>query len=156
MKSTKDIPVPEKIVDQVVGQEEAVKIIRKAAHQRRHVLLIGDPGTGKSMLGLALAELLPRSELQDTLAVPNPNDENNPQIQLLPAGKGREEVKKYTIDARQVMKKVHETARSMGCRTARLTSHPTKTAARALYKSLGYIPYSESFRLDLIKKQKGG
>ena len=32
----------------------AVNIIKKAAKQRRHVLLIGEPGTGKSMLGMGL------------------------------------------------------------------------------------------------------
>src|SRR3989344_2120011 len=47
MKSTKNIKIPEKIIDQVIGQEEAVRIIKKAAQQRRHVLLIGEPGTGK-------------------------------------------------------------------------------------------------------------
>ena len=47
MKSTKNIKIPKKLVDQVLGQEEAVLIIKKAALQRRHVLLIGDPGTGK-------------------------------------------------------------------------------------------------------------
>ncbi len=104
MKSTKNIPVPEKIVDQVLGQDEAVHIIKKAALQRRHVLLIGEPGTGKSMLGLALAELLPKSELKDILALPNPHDENNPLVQEMPAGKGREEVQKYSLDAKQIMK----------------------------------------------------
>ena len=96
MKTTKQIKIPAKIVDQVIGQDEAVNIIRKAAQQRRHVLLIGEPGTGKSMLGLALAELLPNSELKDILAYQNANDENNPIIKELPAGKGREEVKKQT------------------------------------------------------------
>src|SRR3989338_10432899 len=104
MKSTKNIKVSEKIIGQVIGQDEAVKIIKKAALQRRHVLLIGDPGTGKSMLGFALAELLPKSELKDTLAMPNPNDENNPLIKLPPAGVGREEVKKYNLDAKEVLK----------------------------------------------------
>lgn len=104
MKSTKDIKVPEKIVDQVIGQDEAVKIIKKAAQQRRHVFLIGDPGTGKSMLGLALAELIPKSDIKDILAYPNPNDENNPLILTFPAGMGREEVKKYVFDAKQAFK----------------------------------------------------
>src|SRR3989338_3069623 len=104
MKTTKDIKVPQKIIDQVMGQDEAVKIIKKAASQRRHVLLIGDPGTGKSMLGLGLAELLPKSELKDILALPNPNDENNPQIKEMPAGHGREEVKKYSLNLRQSWK----------------------------------------------------
>lgn len=104
MKSTKNIKVPEKIVDQVLGQEEAVKIIKKAAQQRRHVFLIGEPGTGKSMLGLALAELMPNSDLKDILSYPNPNDENNPLINTLPAGKGREEVQKYQFDANSSFK----------------------------------------------------
>ena len=46
-KSTADIKVPKKIFEQVIGQEEALKIIKKASLQRRHVLLIGEPGTGK-------------------------------------------------------------------------------------------------------------
>ena len=104
MKTTEKIKVPDKIIDQVIGQDEAVEVIKKASQQRRHVLLIGDPGTGKSLLGKGLAELLPKSELQDMLALPNPNDENNPTIKLLPAGKGREETKKYTIDVQQIMK----------------------------------------------------
>jgi Lon-like ATP-dependent protease len=103
-KSTKNIKIPEKIIDQVLGQEEAVEIIRKAAQQRRHVLLIGEPGTGKSMLGLALAELLPNSNLTDTLCLPNPNDENNPLIKTVLAGKGREEVQSYELNGRQVLK----------------------------------------------------
>jgi ATP-dependent Lon protease len=104
MKSTKDIKVPKSIVNQVIGQDEAVNTIKKAALQRRHVLLIGEPGTGKSMLGLALAELLPKSELKDTLSYQNPNDENNPIIKEMPAGTGRDEVRKYQLDAKQMFK----------------------------------------------------
>ncbi|PIN76557.1 ATP-dependent protease LonB [Candidatus Woesearchaeota archaeon CG10_big_fil_rev_8_21_14_0_10_36_11] len=104
MKTTQNIRVPERIVNQVIGQDEAVTIIKKAAQQMRHVLLIGDPGTGKSMLGLALAELLPNSELKDILAMPNPNDENNPLIQELPAGTGRDEVKKSQLDGKKMFK----------------------------------------------------
>ena len=49
-KTTKDIDVPERLLDQVIGQDQAVDIVRKAAEQKRHVMLIGDPGTGKSMV----------------------------------------------------------------------------------------------------------
>lgn len=88
-ETTKDIPVPEKIIDQVIGQDDAVNVMKKAAQQRRHVLLIGEPGTGKSMLGVALAELLPREKLVDVISFPNPNDENEPMIRTVEAGKGR-------------------------------------------------------------------
>jgi ATP-dependent Lon protease len=88
-KSTVEIKVSEKLVDQIVGQDKAVKIIKKAAQQRRNVLLIGEPGTGKSMLGVAIAELLPKEKLVDTVSFPNPNDENAPMIRTVPAGQGR-------------------------------------------------------------------
>ncbi|MCK5107549.1 MAG: ATP-dependent protease LonB [Nanoarchaeota archaeon] len=88
-KTTKDIKYPKKIIDQVIGQDEAVEIIKKAAAQRRHVLLIGEPGTGKSMLGLGLAELLPKEKLKDLISFYNPNDEHKPLIREMPAGKGR-------------------------------------------------------------------
>jgi len=88
-KTTADIKVPKNIVGQVIGQDKAVEVVKKAAEQRRHVLLIGEPGTGKSMLGLALAELLPKEKLVDTIAFPNPNDENAPLIRTVPAGQGR-------------------------------------------------------------------
>ena len=45
---TSAIPVPEALIAQVLGQDEACAIIQQAARQRRHVLLIGDPGTGNS------------------------------------------------------------------------------------------------------------
>ncbi len=62
-KNTSKIKVPTNLIDQIIGQTRAVSIINKAANQGRHVLLIGDPGTGKSMLGQALSELVPRNEL---------------------------------------------------------------------------------------------
>ena len=98
-KSTKDLKVSGKIIDQVIGQDEAVKIIRKAARQRRHVLLIGEPGTGKSLLGLGLAELLPKEKLVDIVSFGNPNDENQPMVRILHAGHGREMVARARMDA---------------------------------------------------------
>jgi Lon-like ATP-dependent protease len=88
-RTTADIKTPAHIVDQVIGQESAVEIVKKAAIQRRNVMLIGSPGTGKSMLGLALSELLPSEKLVDILAYPNAKDENEPVIKTVAAGEGK-------------------------------------------------------------------
>ncbi|MCK5548546.1 MAG: ATP-binding protein, partial [Thermoplasmata archaeon] len=48
--STAEVKIPEKLADQVIGQDDSVVVIKKAAEQKRHVMLIGEPGTGKSML----------------------------------------------------------------------------------------------------------
>ena len=102
--STLDIKIPKRLIDQVIGQEEAVEVIKKAAQQRRHVLLIGEPGTGKSMLGVALAELLPMEKLMDIVSFPNPNDENMPFIRTMPAGQGRDLVAKARMQSMTMFK----------------------------------------------------
>src|SRR3989344_2792215 len=102
--STLDIKIPKRLIDQVIGQEEAVEVIKKAAQQRRHVLLIGEPGTGKSMLGFALAELLPMEKLMDIVSFPNPNDENMPLIRTVPGGQGRDLVAKAKIQSMTTFK----------------------------------------------------
>jgi Lon-like ATP-dependent protease len=82
-KTTDDIKISDRIIDQVVGQENAVAIIRKAARQHRNVLLIGEPGVGKTMLAQGMAELLPTADLEDILVYKNPNDENRPIIKAV-------------------------------------------------------------------------
>lgn len=93
--TTADIPVPEKIIDQVVGQDKAVSIMRLAAAQQRSVLLIGEPGTGKSMLGQAMAELLHGSHPVDMLVEAGVRERNIPSVRLLPAGEGERVIKEY-------------------------------------------------------------
>src|SRR2546427_8136589 len=101
VRSTAEVKIPEKLVEQVIGQEGAVEIIKKAAEQKRHVMLIGDPGTGKSMLARSISELLPRDELQDIIVYHNPEDSNEPKIRVVPAGKGREIVNQQKAEAMQ-------------------------------------------------------
>ncbi|MDD1750534.1 MAG: ATP-dependent protease LonB, partial [Methanothrix sp.] len=69
--------------------------------QRRHVMLIGSPGTGKSMLGKAMSELLPVEELQDVLVYANPEDNNTPRVRVVPAGRGKQIVDAQKMEARK-------------------------------------------------------
>jgi Lon-like ATP-dependent protease len=104
-QSTEEIEIPPRLVDQVIGQDEGVEVVKKAAEQKRHVMLIGDPGTGKSMLANAMAELLPREDLQDTICYHNAEDPNEPRIRVVPAGKGKEIVNAQKAEAMQQKEK---------------------------------------------------
>ncbi len=95
-----EINVPDKIIDQIIGQKEAVETVKKAAKQRRNVLLIGEPGIGKSMLAKGMAELLPPEELQDVLVYPNMEDNHNPLIGAMPAGEAKKVVTNYKVKAK--------------------------------------------------------
>jgi len=98
-KSTSELKVSKRIAEQVIGQDSAIDIIKKAAKQHRHVLLIGEPGTGKSLIGQALAELMPMEKLVDILVYPNLTDENTPLIKTVPKGQGKAIVTRAKLQA---------------------------------------------------------
>ncbi|MDE1869813.1 MAG: ATP-dependent protease LonB [Candidatus Micrarchaeota archaeon] len=82
-KTTAEIKIPERTIDQIIGQENAAAIVKKAAKQHRNILLIGEPGTGKTMMAQAMAELLPATALEDVLVYKNVNDENRPIVKVV-------------------------------------------------------------------------
>ncbi len=99
--TTANVEVPPRLLDQVIGQDEAVEVAKKAATQKRHMMLIGEPGTGKSMLARAMVDFLPKEQLQDILAYSNADDPNEPKIRVVPAGKGKEIVAAQKLEATQ-------------------------------------------------------
>ena len=64
-------------------------------------MLIGEPGTGKSMLARSMTEYLPKSEMQDIIGYHNQEDPNEPKIRVVPAGKGKEIVAAQKREAMQ-------------------------------------------------------
>ncbi|MEM4256789.1 MAG: ATP-dependent protease LonB [Candidatus Diapherotrites archaeon] len=100
IKSTEEVEVPSLLIDQVIGQDKCVEIIRKAAVQRRNVLLIGQPGTGKSLLANAMAEIMPLNRLNDVLIYPNEEDQNNPIVRVVRAGEGQKILEQSRVEAK--------------------------------------------------------
>jgi len=88
-ETTADIRISQDPLERVIGQDEAVRLARIAASQRRHFLLVGPPGTGKSMIAQALSLHLsmPTEEIR---VVHNPENPERPLVEV----KGVEEVTK--------------------------------------------------------------
>ncbi|HHQ44897.1 MAG TPA: Lon protease family protein [Candidatus Altiarchaeales archaeon] len=82
IESTVEVQVPKEALGRVIGQSSAVEKVKIAVRQSRHVLLVGAPGTGKSMIAKAMSECLPKPKQQ---VVVYHNDENpqNPLIEIV-------------------------------------------------------------------------
>jgi len=102
IQSTKDVQVPNILMDQVIGQDEAINVVKKAAKQRRHVILVGDPGTGKSMIARSMVDFLPHETMEDILIYPNEEEPNEPKVRVVPAGRGKQIVNSYKLKAAEV------------------------------------------------------
>jgi predicted ATP-dependent protease len=82
LDTTAQVQVPKDPFQRIVGQPHAVSIIQSAVKQRRHVLLCGVPGIGKSMLAKAAFTLLqtPKEEIR---LRHNPKQPDRPRVVIL-------------------------------------------------------------------------
>ncbi|MCX6657154.1 MAG: ATP-binding protein, partial [Euryarchaeota archaeon] len=87
LETTEDIKISSDPLQRVIGQDEAVRLARIAASQRRHFLLVGPPGTGKSMIAQALSLHLSRPT-EEIRVVHNPENPERPLVEV----KGLDEV----------------------------------------------------------------
>ena len=89
-ESTADVKLPQNPLERVIGQDDAIKIARLVARQRRHLLLVGPPGTGKSMIAQAIAFLLPKPT-EEVSVLHNPENPERPVVEVRDAQKLRME-----------------------------------------------------------------
>jgi len=84
-KDTSKISVPKDPIEQVIFQDKAKGAIRKIAQNKGHILMVGRPGTGKSMLANMFNEVIDKSlgdylrPKQSIVAYPG-KDKNNIRI----------------------------------------------------------------------------
>jgi ATP-dependent Lon protease len=81
IEDTRAVIIPKDPLKRVIGQDEAVKLARIAANQRRHFLLVGPPGTGKSMIAQALSLYL-KPPVEEIRIVHNPENPERPFVEV--------------------------------------------------------------------------
>lgn len=102
-EDTSEIKIPGNPLERVIGQEHVLEIAHIVAKQRRHLLLVGPPGTGKSFIATTISSLLPRPRQQVTV-VKNLDNEDRPLLEVKSSEdieqEKREAVKVKLVDPR--------------------------------------------------------
>jgi ATP-dependent Lon protease len=89
-EDTLDIPIPKDPFERIIGQDEAVRIARMVPYQRRHLLLVGPPGTGKSMIAQAISSVLPVPHFEVSI-LDNPEVPERPIVEIRDEGRIRKD-----------------------------------------------------------------
>jgi len=101
IETSKDIPVSTNPIERIIGQKNAVEKAKLAVQQRRHLLLVGPPGVGKSMLAQALSLQLPKPKEQVS-AVQNTINPSRPLIEV----KTRQEIESEIVEEGTIYGKI--------------------------------------------------
>ncbi len=80
-ETTEEILIPKDPLDRVIGHEEVVNFVKIAAKQRRHILLVGPPGIGKSLIAQAISFHL-NTPSEEIAVVHNPERPERPFVEV--------------------------------------------------------------------------
>ncbi len=139
LKTTADIQIPSDPLDRVLGQEGAIELARIAARQRRHLLLVGPPGTGKSMIARAISLNIPKPK-QEIKVVNNPENPERPFLQVLNEEDVEKEINLKAVSVGKLLKPEDappNVAEKLGyrCRNCGAYSLPTEMTCPSCQKS---------------------
>ncbi|OIO24949.1 peptidase [Candidatus Micrarchaeota archaeon CG1_02_51_15] len=142
-ESTKELSLPKDPLQQIIGQSEAVRVAKLAALQRRNILLVGPPGTGKSLLAQSIAFHLPQAR-EEISVLHNPEAPERPLVEVRTAEKIFEEKKQ--AETRGKMLSPEElpffVAEKMGFRCRRCNR--LSAAAQSACPNCGALKYSSA------------
>ncbi len=102
-ENTTEVKIPKDPLQQIIGQNNAVNLAKIVAKQRRNLLLVGPPGTGKSLIAQAIAFHLTKPT-QEISVLHNPENPERPTIEV----KNVSEITNEEKLARQVQGKLVE------------------------------------------------
>jgi len=90
--TTAEVEIPKEPLRRVIGQDTAIEIANICATQHRHLLLVGPPGIGKSMIAQAMSFYLPLPS-EEIQVIHNPENPERPFVEIRTKHEIEEEIR---------------------------------------------------------------